>query len=209
MTQASPRPAGFTVWVTGLPASGKRDLAGAVSGAIAARGQPVEVIDSGRLRQTPLGATLGFSRADRDTNVRRHAMAAAMLTRNGVCAVVSAVSPHQAARDAVREALGPFVLVYAATSPEDCARRDRTGNWARAKSGELHGFTGVDAPYEAPQNADVTVDLGAEPLEAGVARVLAVLDDRGWLLRAPSPKDADAAELAARLKALGYSGEGR
>ncbi len=161
----------------------------------------MEVIDSGRLRRTPLGATLGFSRDDRDTNVRRHAMAAAMLTRNGVLAVVSAVSPYRATREAVRHELGNFVEVAVTTPPEACAERDPSGNWTRALSGELAGFTGVDDPYEPSDNPEIEADLSEESIDAAAIRVLAYLEARG----ASSDLDTDPDELSAHLDQLGYS----
>jgi len=190
-----------TIWVTGLPASGKRALAAAIAAGLRARNQSVEVIDSGRLRRTPLGATLGFSRDDRDTNVRRHAMAAAMLTRNGVVAVVSAVSPYRATRDALRAELGNFVEVSVTTPPEACAARDQSGNWARAYAGELTGFTGVDAPYEAPVSPEVTANLAEEPADAAAVRVLAFLDARG----SGGENEDETDVLTAHLDELGYT----
>ena len=190
-----------TIWVTGLPASGKRVLATAIAAGLRERSQAVEVIDSGRLRRTPLGATLGFSRDDRNTNVRRHAMAAAMLTRNGVVAVVSAVSPYRAARDAIRAELGDFVEVWVSTPAEACATRDQSGNWARALAGELDGFTGVDAPYEASPRPEVSADLSVESVDSAAARVLALLDDRANA----APEEGDTDNLTAHLDQLGYS----
>ena len=199
MPPSTPLP---TIWVTGLPASGKRALATAIADRLRARGQAVEVIDSGRLRRTPLGATLGFSRDDRDTNVRRHAMAAAMLTRNGVLAVVSAVSPYRATREALRAELGDFVEVWASTPPEICAERDQSGNWARALRGEITDFTGVDAPFEAPADPEVTTDLSVESIDAATARVMAVLDARGSAVETENGPD----DVAVHLDELGYSG---
>ena len=193
----------FTVWVTGLPASGKRALALEVARLLRARGRAVEVIDSGRLRQTPLGASLGFSRDDRETNVRRHALAAAMLTRNGVVAVISAVSPYRSTRDAIRAELGEFIEVWASTPPDACKQRDTSGNWARALAGELKGFTGVDAPYQAPTDPSAVANIAEESVEAAAARVLGVIDARGWSV--PDATDEDSNRLAEQLQVLGYS----
>lgn len=190
-----------TIWVTGLPASGKRALAAAIADGLRARQQAVEVIDSGRLRRTPLGATLGFSRDDRNTNVRRHAMAAAMLTRNGVVAVVSAVSPYRATRDAIRSELGSFVEVHVNTPPEVCAERDQSGNWDRAQAGELTGFTGVDAPYEPSESPELTADLSQESVADAASRVLAFLDAQ----QDTSGHAARPDDLSDHLDQLGYS----
>ena len=199
---AAPQTA-FTVWVTGLPASGKRAVALEIAALLRARGRAVEVIDSGRLRKTPLGASLSFSRDDRETNVRRHAMAAAMLTRNGVVAVISAVSPYRSTRDAIHKELGAFIEVWASTPPQSCQARDTSGNWARALAGELTGFTGVDAPYEEPEAPAVTTDLDQERPEDAAARVLAIIDSRGWSV--PDTTDEDSNRLAEQLQVLGYS----
>lgn len=193
----------FTVWVTGLPASGKRALALEVARLLRARGRSVEVIDSGRLRKTPLGASLGFSRDDRETNVRRHAMAAAMLTRNGVVAVISAVSPYRSTREAIQAELGEFIEVWASTPPEACQARDTSGNWARALAGELKGFTGVDAPYQAPIAPAAVADIAVESAEDAALRVLDVIDARGWSV--PDSSDDDSTRLAEQLQELGFS----
>jgi adenylyl-sulfate kinase len=169
----------FTVWCTGLPSSGKSALADAVAAQLRARGLTVDVINSGRMRQTPLGANLGFSREDRDTNVRRHAFAAHMLVRNDVVAVVSAVSPFRATRQEVRDQLNDFVEVYVSTPRAACIDRDKEGMWAKALNGDIRNFTGVDGPYEAPESPEAEVDLSQVSVEAGARRVLATLERLG------------------------------
>jgi adenylylsulfate kinase len=166
----------FTVWCTGLPSSGKSQLAESLAPAILARGFQVEIINSGKMRKTPLGASLGFSKGDRDTNIQRHAFAANLLTKNGVVAIVSAVSPYEATRNAVRAELGNFVEVYVSTPKAACIDRDKDGAWAKALNGEIRGFTGVDDPYEAPDAPDVTVDLSVLSIEAAVKRTLLKLE---------------------------------
>lgn len=206
---AAPTPragAGFTVWLTGLPSSGKNTLAEHVAARIRARGVPVEVLDSGKLRRGPLGATLGFTKGDRDTNVRRHAMAAQLLARNGVAAVVSAVSPYRATRDQIREQLGTFVEVHVATPRETCIAWDTTGNWARALAGELDNFTGVDDPYEAPERPEVRVDLAGVPLDRAVALVVSKLELLGYVPEVTQELDHEDVELVRdKLQDLGYS----
>ena len=184
---------GFTVWCTGLPSSGKSALADALVEKLQTRGLQVELINSGRMRQTPLGASLGFSRDDRDTNVRRHAFAAHLLVRNGVVAVVSAVSPYKATRDQIRMELGHFVLVYVSTPAAACIERDSSGNWAKALDGKIRGFTGVDDPYEAPESPGVEVDLSQLSVEAGVRRVLTTLERLGRIV--PLLTDAEDDQL--------------
>ena len=169
---------GFTIWMTGLPGSGRTTLAEAVAESLRAEGLTVEVIASSRLRKSPLGKGLGFTRADRDRNNRQLALAAQLLTANGVIAIVSAVSPYRSTREAIRAALGDFVEVYVSTAKEVCVDRDPRGLWAKALAGELKNFTGVDDPYEAPLNADVDVDMGALTAEQGTQTV------RAWLKQA-------------------------
>ncbi len=170
---------GYTVWLTGLPGAGMRSLAASLATRIQQRGRQVEIIDSGRLRASPLGAGLGFSREDRDLNVRRHALAASLLTRHGVVAVVAAVSPHRATRDAIRAELGNFFEVHVATPAAVCIERDERGVWERALRGELPGFTGVESPYEEPQNPEATVDLGTQSLEEATDHLVAALEQAG------------------------------
>lgn len=193
----------FTVWLTGLPASGKSELGEAIARVLTERGSQVELISSGRLRRTPLGASLGFSKDERDTNVRRHAFAAQLLVRNGVSAVVSAVSPYAATRAEIRAQLDPFVLVHVATPRATCLERDETGNWERALRGEIRNFTGVDGPYEVPEDAEVRVDLSEQDEAEALARVIAHLEERG--LVGPPPMAPEDRVIAEKLRQLGYS----
>jgi len=191
-----------TVWLTGLPASGKSALGELLTRQISARGQDAEFISSGRLRRTPLGASLGFSRDDRDTNVRRHAFAARLLVKHGVAAVVSAVSPYAGTRGEIREQLDRFLLVYVSTPASACVEQDRTGNWARALRGEIRNFTGVDGPYEVPEAPDVDVDLSSVALDVAAARIMAALETRGWV--PPESLSEDDQNIARQLGAHGY-----
>jgi adenylylsulfate kinase len=196
---------GFTLWLTGLPSSGKNTLAEHVAARIRARGLPVEVIDSGKLRRGPLGATLGFTRGERDTNVRRHALAAQLLARNGVAAVVSAVSPYQSTRDEIRQHLRSFVEVYVATPREVCVQWDTTGNWARALAGEIQNFTGVDDPYEPPLRPDVRLDLSQVALERAVRLIIDKLELLGFVPEVTQELAGEDGELVGeRLHELGY-----
>ncbi|MEE2750954.1 MAG: adenylyl-sulfate kinase [Myxococcota bacterium] len=172
---------GCTVWVTGLPASGKRTLAQSVGQELAQRGVAHELIDSGKLRETLLGNTIGFSREERNANCHRNAFVATLLAKNGVIAVVSSVSPYRATRDAIRAESGDFVEVWVSTPKAVCIDRDEKGMWAKALAGEIHGFTGVDAPYEPPEHAEVTVDLSHTSVDSAVTLVLQALEERGYL----------------------------
>ena len=168
---------GATVWMTGLPASGKSTVAAAVEARLVGEGRPAYVLDGDNLRHG-LNGDLGFSAEDRAENVRRTAEVAALCADAGVVVLVALVSPYRADRAAARavhERLElPFVEVHVATSLEECERRDPKGLYARARAGELKHLTGVDDPYEPPEAPDVVV-TGDEPLEAAAERLLAAL----------------------------------
>jgi adenylyl-sulfate kinase len=168
---------GATVWLTGLPASGKSTIAAAVEAHLLADGRAAYVLDGDNLRHG-LNGDLGFSAEDRAENVRRTAEVAALLADAGVVCLVALVSPYAADRAAARAAHDrrelPFLEVHVATTLEECERRDPKGHYARARAGELPGLTGVDAPYEPPEHPDLRVEPG-EPLETAVKRLLAIL----------------------------------
>ncbi|MFN2488832.1 MAG: adenylyl-sulfate kinase [Actinomycetota bacterium] len=172
---------GATVWFTGLSGSGKSTIAAALEERLVLSGRPAYLLDGDNLRHG-LNGDLGFDPAARDENVRRTGEVARLFADAGLVALVSLVSPYAAARNAVRtlhEADGlAFLEVWVSTSPEECARRDPKGLWARAERGELSGLTGVDAPYEAPEAAEVEL-----PGEFGIAE--AVDRVRGALEQAP------------------------
>jgi adenylyl-sulfate kinase len=168
---------GATIWMTGLPASGKSTVAAAVEARLLEGGRNAYVLDGDNLRHG-LNGDLGFSADDRAENVRRTAEVSALLADAGVVVLVALVSPYRADRDAARAAHDrralPFLEVWVATSLEECERRDPKGLYARARSGDLKGLTGVDDPYEPPESPDVVV-RGDEPAEDAVTRVLGAL----------------------------------
>jgi adenylyl-sulfate kinase len=168
---------GATLWMTGLPGSGKSTVAAGVEAQLLGQGRSTYVLDGDNLRHG-LNGDLGFSAADRAENVRRTAEVSALLADAGVVVLVALVSPYRADRDAARavhEARAlPFLEIHVATSLEECERRDPKGLYARARAGEITGLTGVDDPYEPPEAAAVVVGAG-ESVEEAVARVLAVL----------------------------------
>jgi adenylylsulfate kinase len=173
---------GYTVWFTGLSGAGKSTLARRLEQELARRGQRVEVLDGDEVRRN-LSAGLGFSRADRDANIRRIAFVAGLLARHGVVAVVAAISPYRAAREEARRQLGRFVEVYVRCPLDVLVRRDVKGLYARALRGEIQHFTGVSDPYEEPERPDVVVDTDREGVEEALARIVAHLEDRGYLPR--------------------------
>ena len=167
---------GATVWMTGLPASGKSTVAAAIEARALGEGRSAYVLDGDNLRHG-LNGDLGFSAEDRTENVRRTAEVAALLADAGVLVLVALVSPYRADRAAARAVHDrlslPFLEVHVATSLEECERRDPKGLYARARAGELQHLTGVDDPYEPPSDPDVVV--GTESLDEAVAKVWAAL----------------------------------
>jgi adenylyl-sulfate kinase len=168
---------GATLWMTGLPGSGKSTIASGVEASLLDAGRSAYILDGDNLRHG-LNGDLGFSAADRTENVRRTAEVSALLADAGVVVLVALVSPYRADRDAARAvhaARGlPFLEVHVATSLEECERRDPKGLYARARAGEITGLTGVDDPYEPPEAPEVVVG-GGESVEEAVAAVLAAL----------------------------------
>ena len=163
---------GITVWLTGLPSAGKTTIARAVEKRLLDEGRRVEVLD-GDVVRTHLTKGLGFTREDRDENVRRIGFVAHLLARNGVTVLCSVISPYRAVRDELRELhAGQFVEVYVSTPVDVCAERDVKGLYARQRAGEITGLTGVDDPYEPPLTPEVTVPTHELSLDQSVELVL-------------------------------------
>jgi bifunctional enzyme CysN/CysC len=177
--EATLAPAGATVWITGLPASGKSTIAAALEAALLERGQAAYLLDGDNLRHG-LNGDLGFSAADRAENVRRTGEVARLLADAGLVAIASLVSPFAADRAKVRESHERdglrFLEVFVNTPLEECERRDPKGLYAKARAGELPGFTGIDDPYEAPERPELELRPVAQGVEEAVAAVLALLE---------------------------------
>jgi len=171
---------GFTLWFTGLSGAGKSTLAAGVSAELRRRGIPVEVLDGDEVRQN-LSKGLGFSREDRDTNIRRIGYVAKLLTRNGVAVITAAISPYRAIRDEVREEIAAFIEVYVKASLDECIRRDTKGLYRRALAGEIPQFTGVSDPYEEPVSPELVIDTEREEITDSTARVIDRLLELGHL----------------------------
>src|SRR4051794_32030113 len=171
---------GFTLWFTGLSGAGKTTLSAAVAAELRARGQRVEVLD-GDVVRTNLSKGLGFSREDRDTNIRRIGFVAKLLTRNDVAVGGAAVSPYRAVRDEVRAEISKVGEVFVRCSLDEPIRRDVKGLYERALRGEVAQFTGVLDPYEEPLSPEVVVDTDQEGVEQSVATVMAALERLGYL----------------------------
>lgn len=176
---------GVTVWFTGLSGSGKSTISRAVEEVLRAAGWRVEVLDGDVVRKS-LTKGLGFSKEDRDENIRRIGFVAHLLTRNGVIAIVAAISPYREIRDEVRAKIGNFIEVFVNAPVEVCEQRDTKGLYKKARAGELRGFTGVDDPYEPPLNPEVECWTDVEGPEQSAAKVLAALKARGFAAAAAS-----------------------
>ena len=171
---------GVTVWFTGLSGSGKTTISQALEKKLRAAGAKLEVLD-GDIVRTNLTKGLGFSKEDRDENVRRIGFVANLLTRNGVIVLVSAISPYRDVRDQVRQRIGDFVEVFANASVEVCESRDVKGLYKKARSGEIKNFTGISDPYEEPLNPEVNCETEQETLDESVNKVMAKLEELGYI----------------------------
>jgi adenylylsulfate kinase len=175
--------AGFTLWFTGLSGAGKTTIAELVAPELERRGLLVEWLD-GDVVRTHLTQGLGFSKADRDTNVERIGWVASRLTRHGAAVIVSAISPYAATRERARalvEEFGAFVEVYVATPVSECERRDVKGLYEKARSGELAEFTGVSDPYEEPEKPELRIETTEHAAEESARLVVAKLEELGLL----------------------------
>jgi adenylylsulfate kinase len=172
---------GCTVWFTGLSGAGKSTVSNLIESELRTRGLRVEVLD-GDVVRTNLSKGLGFSKADRDTNIRRIGWVCEVLTRNGVVSIAAAISPYRDIRDEVRGKIGRFVEVYMECSIPVLADRDVKGLYKKALAGEIKNFTGVDDPYEAPVNPEVVCHTdGRETPEQSAARVIGKLEELGYI----------------------------
>ncbi len=166
--------AGGIVWFTGLSGAGKTTIAQALHDTLRGQGQKVELLDGDVIR-TNLSKGLGFSKEDRDTNVRRVGFVCHLLARNGVVAIAALISPYRAVRQEVRALGSPFVEVYVHAPLAVCEQRDVKGLYQKARAGLIQGFTGIDDPYEPPLHPEVVCNTAQETVAESVAKVLAVL----------------------------------
>lgn len=180
---------GFVVWMTGLSGAGKSTLASLLTQELSLRGVHVECLDGDEVRKN-LSHGLGFSREDRDRNVRRIGYVARMVARSGACAITAAISPYRALRDEIRSKTENFLEVYCECPIEVLTERDPKGLYKRALAGELKNFTGVDDPYEAPENPEVLVRTDLSSPSACVEQIIAVLNEKGLLNAAGPRKDS-------------------
>lgn len=191
---------GFTLWFTGLPCSGKSTLAAAIAQELERRGAEVEVLDGDVVRKH-LSKGLGFSKADRDENIRRIGFVCGLLSRHGVIAIGAAISPYRAIRDELRASIANFVEIYVKASLETCIRRDVKGMYKKALAGEIKNFTGVDDPYEAPLNPEIVIDTEQDTAPACAAGILARLEEMGLVNRGAEASPAAGGTHAMRAAA--------
>jgi adenylyl-sulfate kinase len=171
---------GFTLWFTGLPCSGKSVVADRVAEILREKGLKVERLDGDIVRQS-LTRDLGFSKEDRDENIRRVTFVAKLLTRNGVAVLTSFISPYREIRAHARKEIGNFVEVYVRCPVEVCMKRDVKEMYRKAIAGEIKEFTGVSDPYEEPLDPEILLETDREPVEESAGKVIQRLNDLGYL----------------------------
>jgi adenylyl-sulfate kinase len=194
---------GFTVWFTGLSGAGKTTLARLLETELKSRGHRVEVLD-GDIIRTNLSKGLGFSKEDRDTNIRRIGFVCNLLARNDVVAIAAAISPYRDVRDEVRRDTGSFVEVFVKCPLDVLSERDVKGLYKKALAGEITHFTGVDDPYEEPVSPEVTVETDRETPDQSAARIIKKLEELELTPASVGYSDEDDEEVRRRLEALGY-----
>jgi adenylylsulfate kinase len=171
---------GFTLWLTGLSGAGKTTIALALESELRARGVRVERLDGDTVREG-LTRDLGFSKEDRDKNIERVTFVAKLLSRNGVGVIASFISPYREARNKVRSETTNFIEVYVAAPLDVCESRDVKGLYAKARAGVLKAFTGIDDPYEEPENPEITLHTDQETVDQSVARLLGYLEQHNYI----------------------------
>ncbi len=197
---------GFTLWFTGLSGSGKTTLSRQIEEILLERGLKVEVLDGDVIR-TNLSKGLGFSKEDRDTNIRRIGFVCNLLTRNGVVAIAAAISPYSDIREENRKLIGSYVEVFCKCPLDVLKERDPKGLYKKVEAGEIKHFTGVDDPYEEPSNPEVLVETDKESPEQSVAKIIKTLEILNHI--PPSGTEEEYTEeeeekIKERLRSLGY-----
>jgi len=196
---------GFTLWFTGLPCSGKSTLAEIIAKELKQRGRGVEILD-GDIVRTNLTKGLGFSKEDRDENVRRIGFVCGLLSKHGAVAISAAISPYRSVRDEVRLKTENFVEVFVDTPLDLCIKRDVKGMYKKALAGELKNFTGISDPYEPPLHPEIVILTQNETAEESAARILESLERMGFVDPANEPAYTrdEAEKIRVRLSKLGY-----
>jgi adenylylsulfate kinase len=179
MKQAN-RERGAVIWFTGLSGSGKTTIAHLVENKLMEAGVPIEILDGDVVREN-LSKGLGFSKEDRDTNIRRIAFVAHLLQRNGVFVITAAISPYRSVREEARVMIKDFLEVFADAPLEVCEQRDVKGLYQKARAGEIKGFTGIDDPYEPPVGPEVVCSTDRETPEESAQKVIDKLIELKYL----------------------------
>ena len=190
---------GFTVWLTGLPSSGKSTIANLLAAEIQGHGLPVVNLDGDEVRLR-LSKGLGFSKEDRDENIRRISYVARVASEMGGVAITSAISPYRAIRDEARAEIAQFVEVFVSCPVEVCIERDVKGLYKKALAGEIKGFTGIDDPYEEPLQPELVVHTDLESEQESIDKILDTLHSQGLL---SASGDATATNNTGRAPAVG------
>jgi len=197
---------GFTIWFTGLSGSGKSTLSRRVESELRRRGiQKVELLDGDVIR-TNLSRGLGFTKEDREANIRRIGFVCGLLSRNGIVAIAAAISPYREVRDQNRKEITDFVEVYCKCPVQVCIERDVKGLYRKALAGEIKNYTGIDDPYEEPLNPEVILETDRETAEESVRKIMIRLETLGYL---PSAEESvytaeEEEKVRKRLENLGY-----
>ncbi len=197
---------GFTLWFTGLSGSGKTTLSGKIEEILLERGMKVELLD-GDVVRTNLSKGLGFSKEDRDTNIRRIGFVCNLLTRNDVVAIAAAISPYRGIRDENRKLIGSYIEVFCKCPLDVLKKRDPKGLYKKVAAGEIKGFTGIDDPYEEPLDPEVLVKTDKETADESVAKIIKTLEILNYI--PPSGIEEEYTEeeeekIKERLRSLGY-----
>ena len=199
---------GTFLWFTGVPSSGKSTIGKAVEKVLRERGILVENMDADEIRAN-LSPDLGFTAKDRDINTKRLAFMGKMLSRNGVCCIVAAVSPLRAHRDRARAMVERFIEVHVKATLDTCKSRDPKGLYKRAERGEIADIAGWHMPYEEPEKAEVVCDTDTEDIDTCVNKVLFTMETLGYISKAEGPSattasSEDEEKIKERLRGLGY-----
>jgi adenylyl-sulfate kinase len=198
---------GFTVWFTGLTASGKTTVAQLVQEELLRRGYKVELLDGDEVRKW-LSDGLGFTREDRDRNVMRIGYVCKLLSRNGVVAIAAAISPYRDTRERLKDEIGEFVEVYVKCPLEICEQRDYKNIYKRAREGKIDHVTGISDPYEEPLDPDVLLETHLESPSQCASKVIRTLEEMGYVEHqregTPAYTEEEAQEVQRRLQDLGY-----
>lgn len=199
---------GTFLWFTGVPASGKSTIGKGVEKALRERGVRIENLDADEIRSN-LSPDLGYTAKDRDLNTKRLAFMGKILTRNGVCAIVAAVSPLKEHRDRARKMVDQFMEIHVKASLDTCKQRDPKGLYKRAERGEIADIAGWHMPYEAPEKPEVVCETDTEDIDTCISKVLATMETLNYIPKGEGASETkisadDEEKIKERLRGLGY-----